>query len=118
VPLGALALAGVFLSLGARTTNGYAAAVYLALSTALVLCVEGPFWATATEIAGGSSGLAGGIMNTGCNVGGLVSPVLTPWLAAAVGWERALHLAAGLAVVAAVLWLGIDPLAVKRRQAL
>jgi ACS family glucarate transporter-like MFS transporter len=118
VPLVALALAGVFLSLGARTTSGYAAAVYLSLSTALVLCVEGPFWATATEIAGGRSGLAGGIMNTGCNVGGLVSPVLTPALAASIGWENALHVAAALAVVAAGLWLGIDPLEVKRRQAL
>ncbi len=118
VPLVALALAGVFLSLGARTTNGYWAAVYLALSTALVLCVEGPFWATATEIAGGRSGLAGGIMNTGCNVGGLVSPALTPVLAATIGWENALHVAAALAVVAAALWLGIDPLQVKRGQAL
>jgi ACS family glucarate transporter-like MFS transporter len=118
VPLVALALAAVFLSLGARTTNGYAAAVSLALSTALVLSVEGPFWTTATEIAGGRSGLAGGIMNTGCNIGGLVSPALTPVLAATIGWERALHVAAALAVVAAVLWLGIDPAAVKRRQAL
>ncbi len=118
VPLGGLALAGVFLSLGARTTNGTLAAVYLALSTALVLSVEGPFWATMTEIAGGRSGLAGGIMNAGCNVGGLVSPALTPVLAAAIGWESALHVAAALAVVAALLWLGIDPARVKRRQGL
>jgi len=118
VPLVALALAAVLLSVGARTTSGYSAAVYLALSTALVLSVEGPFWTTATEIAGGRSGLAGGIMNTGCNVGGLVSPALTPVLAASIGWENALHVAAALAVVAAALWLGIEPLPVKRSQAL
>ncbi len=109
VPLLGLALAGVFLSLGARTTNAYAAVAYLALSTALVLSVEGPFWATMTEIAGPRSGLAGGVMNTGSNVGGLVSPALTPVLAAAVGWENALHVAAVLSVVAALLWVGIDP---------
>ena len=74
-----------------------------------MLCVEGPFWATMTEIAGGRSGLAGGIMNTGSNVGGLVSPALTPVLAAAIGWENALHVAAALSVVAAVLWLGHRP---------
>ena len=34
---------------------------------------------------------------------------LTPVLAAVIGWENALHLAAALAVVAAFLWLGIDP---------
>ena len=104
-----LALAGIYLSHGARTTNAYAAVAYLALSTALVLSVEGPFWATMTEIAGPRSGLAGGVMNTGSNVGGLVSPALTPVLAAAVGWENALHVAAVLSVVAALLWVGIDP---------
>ena len=56
VPLVGLTLAGVFLSLGARTANAYMAAVSLALSTALVLAVEGPFWATMTEIAGRRSG--------------------------------------------------------------
>jgi ACS family glucarate transporter-like MFS transporter len=109
VPLVGLALAGVFLSLGARTTNGYLAVVYLALSTAMVLCVEGPFWATMMEIAKGRSGTGGGIMNMGSNLGGVVSPVLTPVLAETIGWENALHVAAALAVVAALLWLGIRP---------
>jgi len=109
VPLLGLSAAGVFLSLGARTTNGYLAAVYLALSTALVLSVEGPFWATMMEIAGDRSGVGGGIMNTGSNLGGLVSPALTPVLAEAIGWENALHVAAVLSVVAALLWLGIRP---------
>lgn len=109
VPILGLTAAGAFLSLGARTTNAFLAAGSLALATAFVLSVEGPFWATMTGIAGRRSGLAGGIMNTGSNVGGLVSPALTPVLAAAIGWENALHLAAGLAVVAALLWFGIDP---------
>jgi dipeptide/tripeptide permease len=74
-----------------------------------VLCVEGPFWATMTEIAGERSGVGGGIMNAGSNVGGLVSPALTPALAAVVGWEAALHVAAVLSLVAALLWLAIDP---------
>jgi MFS transporter, ACS family, glucarate transporter len=109
VPLVGLAAAGVLLSLGASTTNGILAAVYLALSTALVLSVEGPFWATMMEIAGERSGTGGGIMNTGSNVGGLVSPALTPVLAETIGWENALHVAAILSLVAALLWLGIRP---------
>jgi ACS family glucarate transporter-like MFS transporter len=48
-------------------------------------------------------------MNLGSNVGGLVSPALTPVLAALVGWENALHVAAVLSVVAALLWVGIYP---------
>ena len=42
----------------------------LAVSTALVLSVEGPFWATMIRIAGGRSGAAGGVMNIGSNLGG------------------------------------------------
>jgi ACS family glucarate transporter-like MFS transporter len=99
--------AGAFLSIGAHTAHAYVAAVSLAVATALVLCVEGPFWATMNDLSGARSGLGGGIMNTGCNVGGLISPALTPALAASIGWEPALHLAAGLSVLAGVLWLWI-----------
>jgi dipeptide/tripeptide permease len=41
------------------------------------------------------------------HAGGLVSPVLTPWLAARWGWESALGLAALIAVVGAILWMGV-----------
>lgn len=108
VPMAGLALSGALISVGAHTASPWVAAAALALATALVLSVEGPFWATLTRTAGAASGTAGGVMNLGSNVGGLISPALTPVLAAWIGWENALHLAAGLAVVAALLWLGID----------
>src|SRR5579863_7167665 len=38
---------------------------------------------------------------------GMISPALTPWLAERIGWSSALSLTAGLAVMAALLWLGI-----------
>jgi ACS family glucarate transporter-like MFS transporter len=83
------------------------AAGSLAVATALVLSVEGPFWATMVAMAGSRSGAGGGVMNTGCNIGGLISPALTPVLAASIGWEPALHLAAGLSVVAGLVWFAI-----------
>ena len=109
VPLVCLVGGGAFLSLGARTLDPWHAAVYLALSTAAVLAVEGPFWATMLSIAGPRSATGGGVMNMGSNVGGLISPALTPVLAATVGWENALHVASVLAVIAGLLWLGIRP---------
>ncbi len=109
VPIGGLGLAGILLALGAHTTHAYLAVGYLAVSTSLVLCVEGPFWATMMEIAGEQSGTGGGVMNMGSNIGGLISPALTPVLAASIGWENALHIAAGLSILAAFLWLGISP---------
>ncbi len=107
VPMAGLIGGAAFLSYGARTPDARVAAVCLALATALVLSVEGPFWAAMMDAAGGRSGTAGGVMNMGSNLGGLVSPALTPVLAASIGWENALHVAAVLSVLGGLLWLGV-----------
>ncbi|HBC80144.1 MAG TPA: hypothetical protein DEO60_06990 [Bacteroidales bacterium] len=109
VPLTGMALSGILISIGAHTGSAVMAAISLAFATALILCVEGPFWAMMMRIAGNKSGTAGGIMNMGSNIGGLISPALTPIIASLIGWENALHVAAGLALIGALLWLGIKP---------
>jgi len=107
VPLGALCAAAAFLVAGARTPSPMVAVAALTGCTILVLCTEGPFWAAMTQLSGERSGIAGGTMNFGSNLGGMVSPALTPWLAQRMGWETALSLTAALAVVAGLLWLGV-----------
>jgi len=107
VPLVALTAAAIFLVIGARTPRPLLAVAALTTCTVLVLCTEGPFWATMTQLSGERSGIAGGTMNFGSNLGGMVSPAFTPWLAQRIGWETALTLTAGLAVVAGLLWLGV-----------
>jgi len=107
VPVAGLTGSGACTLVGAGTANAYVAAVALALATACVLSVEGPFWATMMEIEGTRTGTAGGIMNVGSNVGGFISPTLTPIIAARIGWEHALQVSAAVALVAAALWLGI-----------
>lgn len=102
-----MSLSGILIAIGAHTESAWMAAIILAFATAFILCVEGPFWTMMMRIAGGRSGTGGGIMNFGGNTGGLLSPLLTPVLAAYIGWENALHIAAGLAVVGAGLWLGV-----------
>jgi MFS transporter, ACS family, glucarate transporter len=109
IPMIGFSFSAVFLILGAGTASAEAAVVYLALATASILSVEAPFWATMMEVAGTRSGTGGGVMNCGCNVGGVISPVLTPVLAAFMGWKNALYVAAVLAFVGAGLWLGISP---------
>ena len=61
-----------------------------------------------SQITGKQSGFAGGLMNFGGNLGGMISPVLTPWLASFIGWPVALSLTAGLGLCGAALWLGVD----------
>lgn len=107
VPVAGMAGAGLFTAIGAAAGNAYVAAAALALATALILSVEGAFWATMSALAGPRSGAAGGLMNMGSNLGGLISPVLTPLLAARFGWERALWVSAGFAVLGAALWFWI-----------
>lgn len=109
LPIAGLAGSGVFIAIGAHTQSAYLAAVCMALATALVLSVEGPFWATMTAVAGARKGAGGGVMNMGSNIGGLISPALTPVLAASIGWEAALMVSAALAMVAALLWCWIRP---------
>src|SRR4051794_37911752 len=101
-------LSAILISAGAHTQNAIVAAVSLSFATALILCVEAPFWTTMMKIVGKNSGTGGGIMNMGTNAAGVISPVLTPLLASYIGWENALHVAAIIAIVAAVLWLGIN----------
>jgi ACS family glucarate transporter-like MFS transporter len=107
IPIAGMAGSGVLTALGAYAAHPYLAATCLSLATALVLSVEGPFWATMTRISGERSGAAGGAMNMGSNLGGFISPALTPVLAAALGWEAALLVSAVIAVAAGALWLGI-----------
>lgn len=107
LPLAALCISGIFLVIGARTPNANLAVAALTACTVLVICTEGPFWATMTQLSGEHSGIAGGTMNFGSNIGGAISPALTPWLAERIGWESALTLTAGLALVAGLLWLGV-----------
>lgn len=108
VPMIGLASSAALISLGAHTESAIIAAVSLSFATALILCVEAPFWTVMMKIVGKNSGTGGGIMNFGTNAAGAISPVLTPFLASYIGWENALHVAALIAVVAATLWLWIN----------
>jgi ACS family glucarate transporter-like MFS transporter len=109
VPLLALVLAGGLLMLGARCEPPYFAVALLAVCEALVMSVEGPFWAAVTEVGPARAATAGGVMNMAGNLGGLLAPLLTPWVAAALGWITALDLAACIAILSGGLWLGISP---------
>jgi ACS family glucarate transporter-like MFS transporter len=109
IPMAGFSFSAIFLILGAGTAGAGAAVIYLTLATASILSVEAPFWATMMEVAEARSGTGGGVMNCGCNIGGVISPVLTPMLAAYMGWKNALYVAAALAFVGAGLWLGISP---------
>jgi ACS family glucarate transporter-like MFS transporter len=63
---------------------------------------EGPYWATSIALGDQHAGAAGGVMNTGANVMGIINALLVPWLAMVLGW----HAAIGSAALFALLGLG------------
>ena len=48
-------------------------------------------------------------MNMGAQVGGAVTALLTPAIAARFGWTASFLVAAALCVVGALAWLAVDP---------
>ena len=109
VPMGCQVGAAILLTIGARVENAYWAAAILAICTGLILGVEGSYWASANQMSGRTAGFTGGLMNTGSNLGGVLSPTLTPLIAHHFGWVHALDFASVVALGAAALWLWISP---------
>jgi ACS family D-galactonate transporter-like MFS transporter len=91
----------------------------LALALAAVGATEAPVWTMAVELGRRHGGTAAAICNTGGNAGGLLAPIVTPfvggWLTANLGvsvqagWQLSISLGSAIAIGGAVLWLWITP---------
>jgi MFS transporter, ACS family, D-galactonate transporter len=100
-------LAAIFGLLGVSVTGQENITLCLALSMgALGLC-EGVFWTTATDIGGKSRGFSGAFMNTSGNIGGLISPVLTPFMAESIGWTASIAVACAISGIGGLVWFWI-----------
>ncbi|RMG54398.1 MAG: MFS transporter [Acidobacteria bacterium] len=104
-----MSLAGLFLITGSQTSHARLAIVFLALAAGLTGFATVNWWATTVDLTRRFAGSLAGLMNTAGNLGGVVSPTLTPYLAERFGWETALAVAAGTAVLAGALWIFIHP---------
>ncbi len=109
VAMTALGISSVLLFWGARTPQPMLAIAILSLSVGFLMSTEGPFWSSAIDISGAHAGMAGGIMNTAGNLGGVAQASLVPLLVQQFGWIPALATGSLLALVSALLWLFIRP---------
>jgi ACS family glucarate transporter-like MFS transporter len=110
-PMLALPLAGGLLMVGARVEQPYVAVALLTLCQGLVMSVEGAFWASLIEIEPEHCGAGGGVLNMGGNLGGVLSPWVTPLVGRRIGWIPALDIGAAVSIMGACLWLGVSPTA-------
>jgi ACS family glucarate transporter-like MFS transporter len=111
VPIGGLTLAAI-LMYGGTITSGLPAVACFSLAFGFAACCEGPFWATVTQMAGDRLGRASSILNTGAQVGGVLAPIATPWIAARAGWASGLHAGgfAALSAAAAIYFIKLAPI--------
>ena len=86
--------------------------LFFSLALASLGLCEGLFWTTAPLLERDNGGLACAFLNTVGNAGGLIAPILTPWIGKHYGWPSAIAVACLICGLGAVLWLWIDPVAV------
>ncbi len=109
VPMVSLPLAGLLLLVAIHVDTPIAAVAALALAFAGAEITEGPYWAATTQVARADTMAATGVLNTGGNVGGLITIPIVAYLADRGAWDLAFVIGTGFAVVAALTWLAIDP---------
>jgi len=109
VPMLGMFAGAVLLGLGILAETPEWIVLWFALAMAAVGTSEGPFWATAVDLGRRRGGTTAGIMNTGGNLGGLAAPMVTPWVAAFLGWKWAIGLGSAICMLGVVAWCRIDP---------
>ncbi len=104
VPMVALTLSAFLLFAGANLTSTAAVVTVLCLSLGFAASTEGPFWATAIDVGGEHAGTSGAILNTGGNLGGLLAPVVTPFIASKAGWSWGLYAGSIIVMMGVAAW--------------
>jgi MFS family permease len=108
VPMGGMTAGAILLIVGVIAREPVWIVGWFSLALGAVGMSEGPFWATATELGGRRGGSSAALFNTGGNAGGLLAPVVTPWVGESFGWAYAVALGGLLCLGGVVLWLWID----------
>jgi len=104
------ALAAVGVVIGAQMDTVGLAVFWLSVAVFGADMTLAPSWAFCTDIGRQHSGAVSGTMNMAGNLGSFVTTLAFPYL---LDWTRThvtfFYIAAGLNVMAAVLWLGVKP---------
>lgn len=109
VGMAGMILAGLSIAVGGSVDSPVLAILCLSLGAGWLYFTVGAYWSSTTDLSKEHAGTLSGLMNTGANLGGSLSPTLTPWLADQWGWPVSLGAAAAIAVLGGVMWLFIRP---------
>lgn len=104
----AIACSAALLWSGSQTANNTLALLQLAIAAGFNFAASAVLWTTCNDISAKFSGSISGTMSTFGSLGGWISPVLTGYVAAKLGWTYALNLAAAITVLSGLAWFFID----------
>lgn len=106
----AMAASAGLLLLGVIARDPLWIVTWLSLALGVLGAAEGPFWVTAVEVGGRRGGLSASIFNMGGNFGGLLAPIVTPWVSddLDLGWSAGIAVGSVVCLAGAALWYWID----------
>ena len=117
VPVLGMIGSGLVFDVGLLAPTAQGTLVAFVVAAGLLGLCEAGFWTTVVELGHPFGGTSAGLMNTGGNAGGTLSPYLTPlcsgWLTAHfgpdLGWRLSLAIAGAIVIAGAALWCGVSP---------
>jgi ACS family glucarate transporter-like MFS transporter len=104
-----LAMASVFIAVATQIGDARVAALVLAGGAGALYLAQSAFWAISADIGGRCAGTVSGVMNMGCQLGGVLTATQTPILADAFGWSSSFWVSSVICAIGAGTWLFIDP---------
>jgi MFS family permease len=108
MPMLNLTIAAALLIVAINLTTLVPMVAMLFLTLGLAAATDGPYWVSSSDLGGEHVGAAGGILNTGGNIGGFLGPVMTPFIASKFGWTAALYAGSAIVLMGVLLWVFID----------
>lgn len=109
VGMAGMGLAAGSIAIGATVESPYLAITSLSLGAGWLYFTIGAYWSSTSDLSPTHAGSLSGLMNMGANIGGSISPTLTPWIAQQWGWSASLSVAAAMALIGGIMWFGIHP---------
>jgi len=97
------------LYIATRTADPMQNVMWLSLSLGSLGLTFNASWACAINLGGEFAGSISGWMNFWGNIGGVIAPTLTAWIATSYGWDAALIATALSGVVGVLAWFLVRP---------
>jgi MFS family permease len=107
VPICGMVAGALLLGCGVFAKTPFWIVFWFSLALGAVGAAEAAFWSTIVEVGQPFGGAAAAIMNTGGNGGGMLAPVVTPYVSKWFGWPVGIALGGLVCLAGAMCWIGI-----------